>query len=438
MRQAYDFGTFSLDVAQRRLLCGSAAVHLPPKTFDVLTALVRRAGQLVTKRELLETVWPKVFVDDGILTVHIAAVRRALGDGKRPRYIETVVGSGYRFIASVTARDVEEAQDRGRSLRPQEAEDSVARGRALLLSGASLALPAAVSAFQNAITLDDSYTSAHAGLALARCGEAGLRVAPYVEAYGAAKTSALRALAMESDSVDALVALGVVLLMSEWDWSAAERSLRRALAIDASHAEAQLHFGVLLESRGMLDEGLHWKQRALAREPRSPLILLHIAMSYWHQRRYEDAIDWAHRALSVEPRQLLASEFLGIVYWKIGDIERLLSEQLRRAHALAWDQGNIQLMQQRGEALRDSFDVGGISGVHRFLFEHFAKGDGSRASLQRASLLASLGDSDAAFQHLDRALAARDPSMVDIAVSPLWDPLRADPRFAARLREIGL
>jgi DNA-binding winged helix-turn-helix (wHTH) protein len=78
-------------------------VHLAPKTYDVLVALVRRPGHLVTKRELLGRVWPNVSVEEGILTVHVSSLRRVLGDITRsPLYIETVSRSGYRFIAAVT------------------------------------------------------------------------------------------------------------------------------------------------------------------------------------------------------------------------------------------------------------------------------------------------------------------------------------------------
>jgi DNA-binding winged helix-turn-helix (wHTH) protein len=98
----YDFGTFTLNVSDRHLTRGGCSVHLTPKTYDVLLALVSRAGHLVTKCDLLEAVWPGVFVDEGILTVHVAALRRVLGDTRQsPAYIETVSRWGYRFIATV-------------------------------------------------------------------------------------------------------------------------------------------------------------------------------------------------------------------------------------------------------------------------------------------------------------------------------------------------
>ena len=88
------------------------ACTLAPKTFEVLVALVTRPHRLVTKREILDRVWPNVFVEEGILTVHVAVLRRVLGDTRRsPAYIETVSRAGYRFIAEV--RDLTAAEATG-------------------------------------------------------------------------------------------------------------------------------------------------------------------------------------------------------------------------------------------------------------------------------------------------------------------------------------
>src|SRR5262245_34784849 len=97
------FGGFVLEIDERRLTDAGRPVALSPKAYDVLVALVRRPGQLVTKRELLDTVWPDAFVEEGILTVHVAALRKALNDtAQPPQIIETVRRSGYRFVAPVS------------------------------------------------------------------------------------------------------------------------------------------------------------------------------------------------------------------------------------------------------------------------------------------------------------------------------------------------
>src|SRR5206468_3169148 len=96
--EVFHFDEFTLDVRERRLLCGAEAVRLSPKAYDVLVALVQQRGCLVTKDDLLKRLWPKSFVEEGSLSVHVSALRKALGeDAHLPIYIERVARSGYRF-----------------------------------------------------------------------------------------------------------------------------------------------------------------------------------------------------------------------------------------------------------------------------------------------------------------------------------------------------
>ena len=79
-RDVFHFGEFTLEAAERRLTLGRRVIHLSPKAHDVLRLLLGQAGHLVTKDELLSQVWPDAMVEEGILTVHISALRKALGD----------------------------------------------------------------------------------------------------------------------------------------------------------------------------------------------------------------------------------------------------------------------------------------------------------------------------------------------------------------------
>src|SRR5438876_2330923 len=97
------FDEFQLDLHDERLWRGHEVLHLHPKTFAVLCCLVTQAGQLVTKDTLLEAVWPETVVSEAVVTVAIRALRRVLGDrAHTPRFIETVHGRGYRFVAPVS------------------------------------------------------------------------------------------------------------------------------------------------------------------------------------------------------------------------------------------------------------------------------------------------------------------------------------------------
>ena len=98
------FPPFRLDVVNERLEHGSQTIALRPKTFAVLRYLLGRSGQLVTKEELLDAVWPDTRVSDAGLKDYVQEIRKALGDDARtPRFVETVHRRGYRFIGKVVS-----------------------------------------------------------------------------------------------------------------------------------------------------------------------------------------------------------------------------------------------------------------------------------------------------------------------------------------------
>jgi adenylate cyclase len=97
------FGRFRLEAMSRRLWLGDRPLKLTAKTFEILLFLVQRHGQVVEREELLRNVWRDSFVEDGNLTVHIAALRKLLGDAQRdPQFIATIARRGYCFVARVT------------------------------------------------------------------------------------------------------------------------------------------------------------------------------------------------------------------------------------------------------------------------------------------------------------------------------------------------
>jgi predicted ATPase/DNA-binding winged helix-turn-helix (wHTH) protein len=97
------FGPFHLHLDRRLLLEGGRSLRVGSRALEVLIALVERASELVSKDELMAQVWPNTTVEESNLKVHIAALRRALADGQGGnRYIQTVPGRGYRFVAAIS------------------------------------------------------------------------------------------------------------------------------------------------------------------------------------------------------------------------------------------------------------------------------------------------------------------------------------------------
>src|ERR1700686_72847 len=105
-RQSKDvlsFGPFSLFAAERLLKKADEPIPLGGRALDILIALAERAGEVVTHKELISTVWPDVTVEEANLRFQMAALRKALGDGRDgARYISNIAGRGYCFVAPVT------------------------------------------------------------------------------------------------------------------------------------------------------------------------------------------------------------------------------------------------------------------------------------------------------------------------------------------------
>lgn len=100
----YVFGPFRFIPARRTLLCAGVPQRLGGRAFDILTVLLERASEPVSKRELIGRVWPTTVVEDGNLKVHVAALRRTLGDFEQgSNHIATINGRGYCFVAPVQA-----------------------------------------------------------------------------------------------------------------------------------------------------------------------------------------------------------------------------------------------------------------------------------------------------------------------------------------------
>lgn len=120
----YRFGPYSLDAVRRSLSRDGERVQMTSRAFDVLLALVDRAGETVDKDELLRVVWPGAIVEESNLTQQIFTIRRLLGPSPAPHeYVVTVPRRGYRFVAPVTRATVGPLSEPGRDAGPDRRQN---------------------------------------------------------------------------------------------------------------------------------------------------------------------------------------------------------------------------------------------------------------------------------------------------------------------------
>ena len=113
-RELYEFGPYMLDSRQMILRRGEEVLQLPPKLLETLLALVKQRGEVVTKQELMEILWPDSFVEEGNLTQNVFLLRRVLGKTDRgEEYIQTLSRRGYRMSVPVISVPVIEVKDGG-------------------------------------------------------------------------------------------------------------------------------------------------------------------------------------------------------------------------------------------------------------------------------------------------------------------------------------
>lgn len=127
--RGFAFGDFELDIDRRVLSKAGETVNVNPKAFDLLVALVENHGRTLSKNVLLDKVWENQFVEENNLTVHVAALRRALGEKRgQYRFIVTVPGKGYRFVEDVeklhTSEIVVASSEFQRFVVEEEAEEN--------------------------------------------------------------------------------------------------------------------------------------------------------------------------------------------------------------------------------------------------------------------------------------------------------------------------
>jgi serine/threonine protein kinase/tetratricopeptide (TPR) repeat protein len=389
----------------------------------VLSGSLQRAGSVVritarlNSTETGQAIWARSF--DGDLTTILqlqADVARAVAE---------------RIRVSLTAGE----RSRIAGSRPQvtpAAYEAYVRGAYFLDKATEASFQTAIGYFAKAIDADPTFAGAYAGLAecYANLGYFGA-LAPEI-AFPKARSAATRALELDSTLADAHRASALQQLFGDWNFVEADRAYARAVALDSNDAYAHWLRGMYLTAMNRSTEAIASVERAQQLDPLSLLIQAASARSYYNARRYQEAVDQAKTALELDSTYARARFWLGMAQEQLGKPDEAIRE-LKAAIAKGGPTsiyvaalGHVYATHgYPREALQTLEDLESRSKSHYV------------SPLDIATVQLGLGDRDATFALLDRAVQTHTSGLVFLAVDPRYDPVRQDPRFQSLLRRIG-
>ena len=318
-----------------------------------------------------------------------------------------------------------------RSVSP-DVYESYLRGRFALHKRSRTELVEAIKLFEDAIDRDPSFAAAYAGLAAAHdaMGSVFFGAAPG-EARAKVMASVQKALELDPELVEARV-LHAGVLQKDWRWAEAEAEYQRVLEVNPSDSAAHVGYARWLLCQGRTREALAWAERGRALDPLA-LIGMDIGWILFQDRRYDEAIRELRGVLSVEPESLRARWLLAFsliasaqLDEAIATLERLAPDSNRSPAVL----GLLVRAYAHAGRRRDALRV--LDEMHR----KRRKGYVPAAAFLNAYL--GLGDTERAFDWLDRAAQERSNIVQFLRTHPYFDPLRSDPRFAGYLRRANL
>jgi DNA-binding winged helix-turn-helix (wHTH) protein/Flp pilus assembly protein TadD len=394
------FGVFELVAGARDLWRDGRRVHVAPQAMRILIELTAVADEIVTREHLRSVLWTDgTYVDfERSLNTAMRKLRVALGDdADSPRYVQTVPGRGYRFIAPITvvhppaARRIAFATgvacaavsialmlvgaDRfvGGVQFPREAAATSSRaalewyhrGQAAARTGRMNDLGAAVDAFASALRLDPEFAPAWAGLARARAARA-IRDGRDPNQFHQADIEARRALALDPNVADAHVAIGQVRLGRDRDFGGAEASLLRARTLGATAGRDAVWLACALNAQRRFDAALRVLDEAIVREPQMAALHAWRGLLLHALHRYDDELTALRRAAVMDPLSEEAIFHLGMGYMRRRQYDLALPA-LRQAVALSGGGGSY--LSWYGRMAADAGDLGAAEDALRELEE---------------------------------------------------------------------
>lgn len=379
--------------------------------------------------------WEEAGGSVGRIAVHAELVR--VGDSRViwTQPYEADMADVFRVEAEIAQRVGQAvapalAADEPRLERPPttnlQAYDAYLRGRHLAATGLADSIRASVTRMEDAVRLDSAFALAwwQMGVAWASLADVAM---PARAAVARARPAVARALALDSTIAGAHAQVALIELLHDWDPRAAAEAVQRALAANPHHPRAIGARGLLLLERGATDSAVTELRRALRLDPTDVALLRWTMESLARAGRPAEAVAEARRAASLLPvNDPAAALMLANAHALEGDFTRM------RQHALAAGASTSA----RARLAYAEARMGRRDAARAILAQLRRSGEFVSAS-SLALVSSGLGDADSAILLLERARAERAADLVFLDAPP-WEPLRADPRFGALQRRVGL
>jgi len=426
-QRPFRFGAWRVDPA-RGVLTGDAGeeTRLEPKLMDLLVLFAGAGGRVLSKDEIVEAVWEGRAIGDDTLAAAVSRLRRALGETREHRYIETSPKRGYRAVIV----DEAPAPARAAASGPAEAEALVQQGRRALATPLPSSLAQARLYFEEAIRKAPGYAPAHQGLADALIVR---HFAGGEPALAAAKAAAHAAVGLDDGSANAWSTLGIALLLADRDFAAADATLQRAIALDPGLPAPHRARAFAFASVGRFVEAEREARRAVELAPASLQARGDLLQILLAARRFRHAAAEANAVLAIAPASSESWYARGWALVLAGDEADGLEALLKGFELWGADAERLETLRAlcRAEGLQAAVRAGAdIFTQQQVLLPY--------RTMDVAMLRAQGGQADAAFEMLEAALTRDDPVLLMFPWLPYFDPLKADPRYEPFLKRLRL
>jgi DNA-binding winged helix-turn-helix (wHTH) protein/Tfp pilus assembly protein PilF len=435
----YRFGAFRYDAEREELWRGDTLVPLNRKALQLLLVLIERRGELVTKQDLFNLVWPQRGATLNNVSQHIFMLRQALEDSTESHdYILTVPRAGYRFIAPVEQLG---AESPNRIL----AQHYCANARELWQMRTQSSLESAIALYNRAIEQHAEHAEAHAGLALCRFLLGDYMFEPGQQMLRLAEADARRALEVDPNNTDAIIISAIAAMQLRYAWKDAEQLLFNALRIDPKKLWAHIalveHYAMLGELTTARQALTHAESAAGQDEPFPRLPMLRGLLHYLSGAQTA-AIAELELLVAHYPRYALARFVLAKALLVYGEPEAARA-QVQEILRMGFDPLRPGQPNVRERALAINVLIGAANrdpeAAREATRAFEAEMQGRPISAVCHATCALARDEHAlAMRYLETAIANHDPLVGYIAGEPIFAPLRSHPQWPHLLAALNL